>query len=64
MTDPALLEDVAIVGAGPPRIKHAEDPARDGYALCGIRLRRGSSSPAGDRCAVCRDLTSRSFWAR
>lgn len=52
-----------VMGPGdPPRpLKHAEDPNRHGHALCGARLRHGSSSPAGDRCAVCRDLSRRSW---
>lgn len=45
----------------PPRVRHAEDPDRPGHALCGIRLRSRPSSAAGDRCAVCRDLSRRSF---
>lgn len=50
-----------VSGPGNPRTKHAEDPNRPGHALCGARLRASSSSPAGDRCIVCRNLTGRSF---
>lgn len=60
----AAYERAMGPGDPPPPTVHAENPDRPGHALCGVRLRSRSSSPAGDRCAVCRDLTGRSFVAR
>jgi hypothetical protein len=46
------------------RLTHAEDPDRPGVALCGTRLTRRPAPPAGERCAVCLDLTRRHFLGR
>jgi len=40
---------------------HAEDPNRAGYGLCGVKLRRSPTGPAGDRCIVCRSFVRLSF---
>ncbi|HEX6714946.1 MAG TPA: hypothetical protein VF066_16265 [Thermoleophilaceae bacterium] len=51
-------------GASRPPIKHAEDPAQPGTALCGAKLGRMPSSARGDRCVVCADLARRTFVGR
>jgi hypothetical protein len=51
-------------GAPRPPISHAEDPVRPGIALCGAKLRGIPTTPGGDRCIVCRDLTRLDFTGR
>jgi hypothetical protein len=51
-------------GGGPPPIKHAEDPAHPGMALCGAKLGQRPASAGGDRCVVCADLARRTFVGR
>jgi hypothetical protein len=46
------------------RIKHAEDPAHPGMALCGTKLGGKPTSGSGERCVVCLDLARRSFFGR
>jgi hypothetical protein len=51
-------------GARRPPIKHAEDPAHPGTALCGAKLGGKPASAGGEHCVVCRDLTRRTFVGR
>jgi hypothetical protein len=60
-TDPRAR---AVRGASRPPIKHAEDPAHPGTALCGAKLGRTPASARGDRCVVCADLARRTFVGR
>jgi hypothetical protein len=48
-----------------PPLRHAAIPDSDPpVALCGTRIKGQPSGPAGERCAVCLDLTQRNWGAR
>jgi hypothetical protein len=51
-------------GARRPPIKHAEDPAQLGTALCGTKLTGRPAGAGGERCVVCSDLTRRTYFGR
>lgn len=63
MTATRVVELPITVGES-TRCKHAEDPNRIGYGLCGVRLSGSPSAPSGDRCIVCRNLLRRDFVTR
>jgi hypothetical protein len=51
-------------GARRPPIKHAEDPAHPGTALCGTKLAGKPAGAGGERCVVCSDLVRRTYFGR
>lgn len=47
-----------------PPLAHAENPVREGYALCGRRLTGRHSSASRPKCVVCVEMARPSFTDR